>query len=57
MLGMLFLFAYLGAAAGITYRSDIGGHPYFFPMVFAVFIVIAEFLRNEKVRNMVPFAK
>src|SRR6266702_2554979 len=27
MLGLLFLAAYLGAAAGITYRADIGGHP------------------------------
>lgn len=57
MLGMLFLTAYLGAAAGIMYRAGITGHPYIFPIVFAVFIVIVEFLRNEKVRTMVPFTK
>ena len=57
MLGMLFLAAYLGAAAGIMYRAGIGGHPYIFPIVFALFIVIAEFLRNGKIRTMVPFTK
>jgi hypothetical protein len=57
MLGILFLFAYLGAAAGITYRSDLEGHPYLFPIVFAIFIVIVEFLRNGKIREIVPFAK
>lgn len=57
MLGTLFLAAYLGAAAGIMYRAGIAGHPYIFPIVFAVFIVIVEFLRNGKVRTMVPFTK
>ena len=57
MLGMLFLAAYLGAAAGIMFRADIAGHPYIFPIVFAIFIVIAEYLRNGKIRMMVPFTK
>jgi hypothetical protein len=57
MLGMLFLAAYLGAAAGITFRAGIAGHPYIFPMVFALFIVIVEYLRNGKIRTMVPFTK
>ena len=57
MLGMLLIAAYLGAAAGIMYRDGIAGHPYIFPIVFAVFLVIAEFLRNGKIRTMVPFTK
>jgi len=57
MAGILFLSAYLGAAAGIMFRTDAGGHPYLFPIVFAVLIVLAEFLRNGKIRDMVPFAK
>ena len=57
VLGMLSLAAYLGAAAGIMYRAGATGHPYIFPIVFAVFIVIAEFLRNEKIRTMVPITK
>lgn len=57
MLGMLFLAAYLGAAAGITFRAGIAGHPYIFPMVFALFTVIVEYLRNGKIRTMVPFTK
>jgi hypothetical protein len=56
MLGMLFLAAYLGAAAAITYKAGATGHPYLFPIIFAVFIVVAEFLRNGKVRSMVPFS-
>ncbi|HTI08100.1 MAG TPA: DoxX family protein [Puia sp.] len=57
LLGLLFLAAYLGAAAGITYRADIGGHPYIFPIVFAIFLVMAEFLKNGKLRNIVPYVK
>jgi hypothetical protein len=57
MLGMLFLAAYLGAAAAIMYREGIAGHPYIFPIVFAIFIVVVEFMRNEKIRTMVPFTK
>ena len=57
MLGMLLIAAYLGAAAGIMFRDGIAGHPYTFPVVFAVFIVIGEFLRNGKIRTMVPFTK
>jgi hypothetical protein len=57
MLGILFLAAYLGAAAGIMFRADIAGHPYIFPIVFAILIVIVEYLRNGKIRTMVPFTK
>jgi len=57
MLGMLFLAAYLGAAAGIMYRAGIPGHPYIFPIVFTIFVVMAEFLRNGKIRTIVPFTK
>ena len=57
MPGMLLLAAYLGAAAGIMYRTGIAGHPYIFPIVFAILIVIVEFLRNGKIRTMVPFTK
>jgi hypothetical protein len=54
MMGFLFLFAYLGGAVAITYSANIGGHSYIFPIVFAVFILLAEFLRNATVRNMMP---
>jgi hypothetical protein len=57
MLGMLFLAAYLGAAAGIMFRAGIAGHPYIFPIIFAILIVIVEFLRNGKIRTMLPFTK
>jgi DoxX-like family len=57
MLGILFLAAYLGAAAGIMFRAGVPGHPYIFPIVFAIFIVIAEYLRNGKIRTMLPFTR
>ena len=57
MLGMLFLAAYLGAAAGIMFRAGIAGHPYIFPIVFSLFTVIVEYLRNGKIRTMLPFTK
>jgi hypothetical protein len=57
MPGMLLLAAFLGAAAGIMFRAGIAGHPYIFPIVFALFVVMAEYLRNEKIRTMVPFTK
>lgn len=54
VMGFLFLFAYLGAAVAITYRANVGGHSYIFPIGFAVFILLAEYLRNTMVRNMMP---
>ena len=57
VMGMLFLTAYLGAAVAIMYRANIGGHSYLFPLVFAILLVVAEFLRNEKVREIAPLIK
>ena len=54
IMGSLFLFAYLGGAVAITYLANVGGHSYIFPIVFAVFILLAEFLRNTTVRNIIP---
>jgi len=54
MMGCLFLLAYLGGAVAITYRAGIGGHPYIFPVVFAILLLLAEFLRNTAVRNVIP---
>lgn len=54
MLGGLFLTAYLGAAAAITYSAAISGHPYIFPVVFAILLWVAEYLRNERVKKVLP---
>jgi hypothetical protein len=54
MMGFLFLFAYLGGAVAITYRADIAAHSHIFPIVFGIFILLAEFLRNATVRNIMP---
>jgi hypothetical protein len=57
LLGILFITAYLGGAVAIMYKANLGGHPYFFPIVIAVIIVLAEFLRNEKMKSVLPFIK
>ncbi|MDB5029672.1 DoxX family protein [Mucilaginibacter sp.] len=54
IMGFLFLIAYLGAAVAITYRADIAGHSYIFPIVFATLVLLAEFLRNATVRSIIP---
>jgi hypothetical protein len=56
VMGCLFLFAYLGGAVAITYRAGLGGHSYIFPIVFAIFILLAEYLRNGTMRNIIPLA-
>ena len=55
--GGLFITAYLGGAVAIMYAAKQEGHPYIFPIVFAVLMWGAEFLRNEKMRNVLPIIK
>jgi hypothetical protein len=57
MLGILCIIAYLGGAVAIMYKANLGGHPYFFPIAIAVIIVVAEFLRNEKIKSVLPLIK
>jgi hypothetical protein len=57
LMGGLFLTAYLGGAAAITYAADNNGHPYLFPVIFTVILWLAEFLRNEKIRSFLPLTK
>jgi hypothetical protein len=57
VLGLLFLMTYLGAAVAITYQVNNSGHPYVFPVMMALLLVVAEFLRNQKVRTILPLVK
>lgn len=54
LLGAIFLSAYLGGAAAITYAGAISGHPYIFPIVFTALIWLAEYMRNQKIRSVLP---
>jgi len=57
LLGGLFITAYLGGAAAITYQVQKDGHPYMFPVVFAILLWIAEYLRNDRIRTVLPFTR
>ncbi len=50
MYGILFLVAYLGGAAAITFLSAKEGHPFIFPIVFAIITCVAEFLINPTIK-------
>lgn len=50
--GILFLVAYLGGAVAITFLSAKEGHPYIFPIVFAIITCVAEFLINPSIKNI-----
>lgn len=57
VIGGLFLTAYLGGAAAITYSANINGHSFIFPIVFAIVMWMAEYLRNVKIRTSLPIIK
>ena len=57
MYGIIFLVAYLGGAAAITFLSAKEGHPYIFPIVFAVITCVAEFLINPTIANILSLKK
>ncbi len=57
MYGILFLVAYLGGAVAIAFLSAKEGHPYIFPIVFAIITCVAEFLINPTVKNIFSFKK
>lgn len=55
--GILFLIAYLGGAVAITFLSAKEGHPYIFPMIFAIITCVAEFLIIPTIKNIISLKK
>lgn len=55
--GILSIVAYLGGAVAITFLSAKEGHPYIFPLVFAAFTCVAEFLINPTIKNILSLKK
>lgn len=49
--GILFLVAYLGGAVAITFATAKDGHPYIFPIVFAILICVSEVLINPQIKK------
>lgn len=54
ILGAILLTGYLGGATAIMVRTNT---PYLFPIVFGVFVWVGIFLRNEKLRTLIPLNK
>ena len=54
ILGAILLTGYLGGATAIMVRTNT---PYLFPIVFGVFVWVGIFLRNEKLRTLIPLKK
>jgi hypothetical protein len=57
ILGGVFITAYLGGAVAVTYAAQQPGHSYVFAIMFAVIMWLAEFLRNLKMRTVLPIIK
>lgn len=57
ILGAILLTGYLGGATSIMVRAMQPGHPYLFPIVFGVLVWAGLFLRDEKVRALIPLRK
>src|SRR6478609_3287082 len=57
ILGAIILTGYLGGAASVMVRAMQPGHPYLFPVVFGVLVWAGLFLRDEKIRALIPLRK
>jgi len=57
ILGAILLTGYLGGATSVMVRAMQPGHPYIFPIIFGVLVWAGLFLRDEKLRTLIPFRK
>lgn len=57
VLGCLLLLPYLGGAVAVMMIAHQPGHPYIFPVVFAIVGVGAEYLRNGHLRAVLPVTR
>ena len=57
VLGAILLTGYLGGAVSVMIMAKAPGHPYLFPVVFGVLVWAGQFLRDEKLRALIPFRK
>ena len=54
VLGAILLTAYLGGATNTHIRI---GEPFYFPVIFGILIWLSVYLRNKKLRDLVPIIK
>jgi len=57
VLGAIILTGYLGGATAVMVRAMQPGHPYLFPVIFGILVWAGLFLRDEKLRALIPLRK
>lgn len=57
VLGAILLTGYLGGAVASHLRAGDGWFPVFFPVVFGVLVWLGLYLRDPRIRALVPFRK
>ncbi len=57
ILGAILLTGHLGGATAVMVRAMQPGHPYLFPVVFGVMVWAGLFLRDDKLRELIPLRK
>jgi len=57
ILGAIILTGYLGGATAVMVKAMQPGHPYLFPVIFGVLVWAGLFLRDEKLRALIPVRK
>lgn len=55
VLGALLLTAWLGGAVDSMVRMNMPGHPYLFPVFFGVLVWLGLYLREERLKQLLPF--
>ncbi|HJT23433.1 MAG TPA: DoxX family protein [bacterium] len=55
VLGALLLTAWLGGAVDSMVRMNMPGHPYLFPVAFGVLVWLGLYLREERLKALLPF--
>jgi hypothetical protein len=54
ILGAILLTGYLGGATGTHLRA---GQPFYFPLIFGVLVWVGLYLRDARVRALIPFRR
>ncbi|HEY4789604.1 MAG TPA: DoxX family protein [Bacteroidales bacterium] len=57
ILGAILLTGYLGGAVAVMLRAATPGHPYIFPVIFGILVWAGLFLRDHKLRDLIPIRK
>ncbi len=57
LLGAVLVTAWLGGAVDSMVRMNAPGHPFLFPVVFGVLVWLGLYLRDERLRSVVPWSR